>query len=196
MKHNDESDKVLDDALAEYREAEPLAGLEQRVLRRVRLQADRRRKLLWRWSALTAAAAALAIVVWIGITARARHELAPATVAHQKEPAAAAPQRKPPESTAKHYAALNSETVVKTARSRQPNVPAPLQVVSIQRKPMREQFPTPAPLTSDERTLLALVQTHPAALQELSADDSDKEIAIAPIAIKPLVETAGSQGDN
>jgi len=195
MKHNDEFDKVLHDALAEYREAEPLTGLEQRVLRRVRSHVDRRQKLLWRWSAPTAAAAALAIVVWIGITARARHELAPAAVA-QKGPAAAEPQRKPPESTAKHYAALNSETVVKTARSRQPHVPASSQVVSLQREPMREQFPTPAPLTSDERTLLALVQMHPAALQELPADDTDNEIAIAPIAIKPLVETADSQGEN
>ena len=67
MTHNDEFDKVLDDALSEYREAEPLAGLEDRVLQRLQLQTEQRRKLWWRWSAIAAAAAALIIAAWIGM---------------------------------------------------------------------------------------------------------------------------------
>ena len=35
MKHNDEFDGLLHEALAEYRDAAPLTGMEERVLRRV-----------------------------------------------------------------------------------------------------------------------------------------------------------------
>ena len=38
MNHNDDFDRTVDDALAEYRDAEPLAGVEERVLQRLRLQ--------------------------------------------------------------------------------------------------------------------------------------------------------------
>jgi hypothetical protein len=62
---------------------------------------------------------------------------------------------------------------------------------------MREQFPLQVPLKAEERVLLALAQTHPEVLRELSRDDSDQEISIAPINIKPLVdETGGNQGEN
>ena len=43
MKTTDEFDEILSNALSEYREAEPLAGLEDRVLRRVQQQRERRK---------------------------------------------------------------------------------------------------------------------------------------------------------
>ena len=65
MKTNDEFDRIMSDALSEYREAEPLAGLEDRVLRRVQQQSGRQR-LWWRWSfAAGLAVALLAVAAWI-----------------------------------------------------------------------------------------------------------------------------------
>ena len=54
----DDLDKLIDGALSAYSAAEPLAGLEQRVLGRVRAaQASRRRR--WRWALAAATVAAL-----------------------------------------------------------------------------------------------------------------------------------------
>jgi len=60
---------------------------------------------------------------------------------------------------------------------------------------MRNRFPVPAPLTSEERALLALARTNPEALQTLPRNDG--ELAIVPITIQPLTNTGGdNQGDN
>ncbi len=196
MKHSDEFEDILHGALAEYRDAEPLAGLEDRVLCRLRLAADHRRKLLWRWSALAAAAAMLTIAVWLGVSARARHTPSPAAATHKPAPPAE-PQRKPSVSAAAHRGAASSVPAVKTARTKQPHVSASSPRVSLQRAPRREEFPMPTPLTSSERSLLALAQTHPAALQGLQEQDIDKQIDIAPIAIEPLNEnTRDYRGEN
>jgi len=61
-------------------------------------------------------------------------------------------------------------------------------------KPVFDQFPTPAPLNSSEKTLLALAAYHPDVLDRTPAD---QEIKIAPIYIRPLAEDSGSrEGEN
>jgi hypothetical protein len=195
MNSDNELDKLLDDALAEYRAAEPLAGLEDRVLNRVYVESERRRKALWRWS-LVSAAAALAIVAWLGISVRARREQAPTAIAQQPPPRSVEPQGPPVQSPAANHAP-GPVPAVKLAHATRKDSRAAATLVATQRQPMREQFPSPAPLTSSERVLLALAQTHPAALQELPHNDVNEEIAIVPIEIKPLAETTGSpEGEN
>src|SRR5689334_13663221 len=71
MEGNDELDRRIDSALVGYSDAEPLAGLEERVLRRVRV-ASRRRMLGW---AVTLAAAAALVVT--AIVVRAPHHVGP-----------------------------------------------------------------------------------------------------------------------
>ena len=89
MKHNDEFDGLLHDALAEYREAGPLAGMEERVLRRVRCILnghDARWDRLWR--AFAVASMAMAITAWIGLHDRVRHQTVPlhsADAQHQQD---------------------------------------------------------------------------------------------------------------
>ena len=192
MTHNDEFDQILDDALAEYREAEPLAGLEARVLQRLRLQTERRRKPVWRWSAIAAAAAALVIVAWIGLGNHARQELVPLSVAQKQAPAASAglgtigtlavnqpSAKRLVRSQTLH--SIHGSTGEKLAAMRQP--------------PAREQFPLPAPLQPEERMLLALATIHPEVLRDKAGDDT--AVVIAPINIKPLVDETGSnQGEN
>jgi hypothetical protein len=64
MTMNDEFDNILDDAMAEYRDAEPLAGVEGRVLRRL-AERTKRRRAWWGWSlAAGLAMALLAVASW------------------------------------------------------------------------------------------------------------------------------------
>lgn len=189
MTLHEDLDQMLDDALAEYREAEPLAGLEDRVLQRVKSQAERARRPWWQWSAIAAAAAALAIAAWIGFGGRARHEGLPSRVVQKQE----LPAEPHPRTTERRAA---EEQVAKANRSRSPRAPAPVRIASYAGAPMKEHFPLPAPLKPEERMLLALAQTHPDALRELSRSDNDQEISIAPIHIKPLAETGDNQGEN
>ena len=60
MRDDRDLDELIDRALARYGDAEPLAGIEQRVLQRA--QSDRRRSAL-QWTAALAIAAALLIAV-------------------------------------------------------------------------------------------------------------------------------------
>ena len=195
MTFHDELDQMLDDALAEYREAEPLAGLEDRVLMRVKSQAERARRPWWQWNAIAAAAAVLAIAAWIGFGGRARHE-APAPVAQKQVlPAESYPRAKDTR-IAKEPSTDKSVAAAKIVPSRIARASAPAQATT-QSATVRDHFPSPAPLKPEERMLLALAQTHPEFLGELSRDDDDQEISIAPIHIKPLAEVSDdNQGEN
>ena len=191
MTNNDEFELVLDDALAEYREAEPLAGLEDRVLHRLRLQTEHRRKIGWGWAAIGAVAAALAVAAWIGLGNRTRQQV----VVQTQAPAVDSQTR-----TAQTRATSGQPTPKRlpgrqNAASQRGRMPAQAQLASIERAPMREQFPSPAPLKPEERILLALATTHPEILMD--QPDGGKEIVIAPISIQPLVNvTGGDQGEN
>lgn len=55
----DALDQAVDQALAQYSNAEPLTGLEQRVMNRVRAEGRRRRLGLWGWAIAAGAAAVL-----------------------------------------------------------------------------------------------------------------------------------------
>ena len=192
MNYDDEFDRILDDALIEYRDAEPLAGMEVRVVQRVRLQAQRRRKLWRQWSALAAAAAVLAIAAGIGLTDRLHHQAVPTPPIVQKQNPAVEPQPQPQSSGT---LARNHKTLPQPAHAPRSQMSGPAQLASTEYTPKRERFPLLAPLQPEERVLLALAKTHPEAL--LDQADPDKELAIAPIDIKPLAdESSAQQGDN
>ena len=193
MKTIDEFDEILSNALSEYREAEPLAGLEDRVLRRVQQQSERR-KLGWRWSfAAGLAMALLAVAAWIELSHSPYRPRIEQTMVRQVTPApdtagsfADPEKRKPP------YPATSPGDVL--GRSGRGKAPAKT-AYAVTRRPMRNRFPVPAPLTSEERALLALARTNPEALQTLPRNDG--ELAIVPITIQPLTNTGGdNQGDN
>jgi hypothetical protein len=195
MTLHDELDQILDDALVEYRQAEPLAGLEDRVLQRVKSQTERARQSWWHWNAIAAAAAVLAIAAWIGFGGRARHE-APAPVAQEQTlPAGSYPRAKETH-IAKEPSKDKSMAAPKTVPYRIARAAAPTQATA-QSATVGDQFPSPAPLKPEERMLLALAQTHPEFLGKLSRNDDDQEISIAPIHIKPLAEVSDdNQGEN
>jgi len=162
MEGNDELDRRIGSALVGYSDAEPLAGLEERVLRRVRV-ATRRRML--GWAVAFAAAAALVVTV---IVVRVPHHVGPTY--RVGVPAVTRP------------APVVEKARVVTVRR------AKTRAVRARRLPKLEQFPAPTPLTAEERALLALVAHHPAEAQQVFAElqKSNEPIEIQPIQIPPL----------
>ncbi len=161
----DELDRLIDGALAGYSDAEALAGLEGRVLNRVRAARARRR----RWFAWAAVAAVAASVVVVGIVVRVERRVV----------------RKPVEMVqAKHAfptaVARMPRLIPKRVSVKRSGRPKPL--------PKLEQFPSPAPLTEQERALVALARQDPEELGKFAEMERQSEapLEIQPIQIAPL----------
>ena len=203
MNSNDEVDNLLDDALAHYRDAEPLAGIEERVLRRLQLEGEGQRRVS-RWK--LAAAAALALVMlalWLGFHGHSdSHNVAP-TSAHQTTPGVV-PQ-----------IPAGKETVARGTMGHKPaghrlrrNEPPEAQTATNPPATMPKHFPSPTPLTAEERALLALAQTDPETLRPLvdapteteagaaAPAQSNNNVDIPPITIQPLASARGGEGEN
>jgi hypothetical protein len=185
MTNDNEFDTLLDQALAEYSQAEPVSGMEDRVLERIRRQPEPRR-LWWYWAA-AGALAVLLVAVWMGQRSGHRRQDAVPITRQQALPAtpvAPAPQiseaKTMKQPSAKLYWPQQGSVEAESAAVRQ----------------VRKEFPEPAPLTREERAVLALANSRPDELRSLTRPDKDQEIAIAPIAIAPLAEPDGIQGDN
>ena len=166
MDDKDELDRRIDSALAGYADAEPLEGIEGRVMRRVRA-ATRRRAFAW------AAAAAAAVIVMTVIVVRTPRgpaakpdEIARVVVPMPTQPVPAV--EKQPAATKRRA----------KSRARRP-----------ERLPKLELFPSPSPMTAEERVLAAFVARYPKEAQQAFADlrkRSEEPVEIKPIEIAPL----------
>jgi hypothetical protein len=161
----DNLDELIDGGLAAYT-PEPLAGLENRVLTRVRLDA-RRRRLGWWVLAIPAIATLIVIAVFSTRGPAPRPQPVPmARVDRSLAPAI---------TTASH-------PPVRRRRAKQHK-----------ELPKQDQFPTPAPFTPEERALIAVAQLPPAELEAVvESQNTWKEIRIAPLEIPP-VQIDGNQ---
>ena len=160
-------DEILDAALAEYGNAEPLHGLEDRVL--ARLQAEPARRPWWVWGAVAAGAAAVAIAAAL-MMRPAEPKPAPVT-ATQQPPSVVTPKQETPAiaaQQAQHHEAAPTQRhapPVTTARVR-PQPPAggqpPIVLQVMQTKlPRRDVFPTPTAPSMDEILLARHVHLTP-----------------------------------
>ena len=167
----DKLDQLIDGALASYADAEPLAGLEERVLNRARVaRAGGRRVLAW-----TVGLAIAASVAMVGIVVRSERQVAPKAMA----PAAVKTQVVPAPEIQR---AVRVRRVVRARRARA--------------LPKLEQFPAPSPMTAEERALVAFVVRDPEeALQTFSELQTQtyEPIKIQPIRIAPLEEMKSSK---
>jgi hypothetical protein len=165
---NDELDKILDSALASYSQEEPRPGLDGRVLNHIRAAGEVRRFAWLRWAM---AIPALVCLLVLALTFWSKRDLIP------RPP-------KPIPTVAKGLPVLPvAPQITQLAITR----PTPKRLPK--RLPKREQFPTPTPLTAEERALLAFVAHSPKqAEQALAAmkSRSVEPIQIAEIHIKPL----------
>lgn len=172
MNDNNEREKqldgLLDSALARYGGAEPLHGLEERVLGRLRGQRERR--AWWLWGG--AAAAALAAVVVVVLMMRPAEKTPvvgaageqPAVVAHHE----AAPKPVAPKQSASAEGLKLSRGVetahlpkVHDATLRNQSVPPVVPQVTMGALPRRAVFPTPTPPTTQEILLARYVRVTP-----------------------------------
>jgi hypothetical protein len=159
-------DEMLDAALAEYGNAEPLHGIEDRVL--ARLQAEPARRPWWIWGAVAAGAAAVAIAA--ALMMHPEPKQAPAATAKQqlavtqpKAPAIATEQTQ-------HVAPVHAQPAItahatRPSRAPQAQSPAgqpPVQMGVLQVKlPRRDVFPTPTPPSMEEILLARHVRMTP-----------------------------------
>lgn len=151
----DALDRLLDEGLAAYANREPRAGLESRILYRVRSERAPRRFFVLRWALPVAAAVCLAAAVayW---SHRAPAPVPPPVT----ETAATVPAPAPLE-------AAKPEPPPRPARRNAPPR-APL--------PKRPEFPTPTPLTSEERALLAIYRVAPELALEVLGESAESEM--------------------
>ena len=168
-------DKVLDQALANYGQAEPRLGLEGRVLARLEVETKSPARVWWKWS-WAPAAAALLIAGGLYIS---RPKL-PATPGVAEKPA-------PPVTTTAKSAPPPVVTTTAQAKVHVRPSPrtAPTVVTAAAKQP---QFPAAARLSEQDRLLLAFVRLHPqaAAQQAQAAARPPAEIKIDPLEIPPL----------
>ena len=189
MNYNDELDPVLEDALAEYRDAEPLDGVEERVLHRMRLAQRQRRNLWYRSSAALACAALVAFAAWIGLQRRPGEIVQPEQNLTQRP----APSLTVPDATkavsrsAREGAQSGQALSANVGRAGTVAVSRPQMLANRGVVPRLRpgQFPTPSPLTSEERALIAVARTYP---QVFESSGADADVTIAPIDVQPLSE--------
>lgn len=139
---HDALDHELDIVLSKYAVVEPRTGLEERIL--ANLHAEREQatnRAWWRWSA--AAIAFATIVLVIGLAWTSIHH-APA-IAHRPPMMEPAPQIAATRPPAENLTA-------KSAHRRKPVAPA---------YPKLDQFPSPRPLSDQERFLANYVEAYP-----------------------------------
>jgi hypothetical protein len=180
-------DELLDASLKQYRAEEPRAGLEMRVLAGVRSRqgAARRRRLVW---ALAAGAGMLAAIVLVLHSARSprREPVVSASAPRQAAKTAASP--------GSADSRIWSPRLVQGPREK-PRTAKP--AVRATKRP--EQFPTPMPLTEQEKLLLTYFAntTEPDLLAEINKADGAAEISnikVAPLEIEPLDDSESGQG--
>jgi len=163
-------DKLLDSALSEYSSVEPRPGLETRILANVRGAAETgssRRKWRWLWAGATAALAILLVVLFAG-----KHSVVPAPrneVVQEKQPAT---QSSPEIGKA---APLNSGNGA--AKPRPKHLQPHPEAVALKVEPRRPVFPTPTPLSDQEKLLLSYYAQTPR--EELIAQSHPEEPPVA-----------------
>ncbi len=176
IKDRDDLDLLLDAALAAYVDAEAQPGLTHRILAAARHLEPRRSALRWLPLAISALAAALLASIFLIHRAGIPSHPAP-LVAQVPAPTFSAGLKSnptPPAHRAREHAAR--------AASR----PAPAQL------PRLEVFPTPTPLSPEERALLTAqgnpdgVPTQPAQSAAVLDRQSVEPLHIAAIEIPPL----------
>lgn len=146
----DALDHELNAALARYSAVEPRAGVEERVLANLRAESKESPSIAWwRW----AAAAAIAVCAILVVTALVRRPHVPAIANH---PPAVAPE------TPQRQVAVNAQSAVRPVPGRSKSASARAHVsVAKSALPRLDQFPSPQPLSEQEKIMASYVADYP-----------------------------------
>ena len=157
-------DRMLDAALKQYAAVQPREGLEGRIVARIRSQsAERASHAWWRWFTAAAAVGALALIITMALR----------------------PHAKPQPSVAQHLsvtvpvpkvAATSQPTKAVQRPKRRLQPAADTQVAKA--LPKLDQFPSPQPLSEQEKLLASYVAVYPkqaALLARLRTEELERE---------------------
>jgi hypothetical protein len=149
-------DRELDAALAKLASVEPRAGLEQRLLANLRIEQERATaRPLWRWPAVAALAAAMVVAVFIARRAeRPAHKIADYTPANT--------QANNHSGTQLATNDRNGMTRPHEASVMRLNPPQSTRPATALSAPKLDQFPSPQPLSEQEKILASYVTNYPA----------------------------------
>jgi len=161
----DRFDDLLEGALRRYSEVEPRTGLEGRVLARLAQENHTNWRRPWAWASAAAFACLLAVVAWIGIVGKRERpdiERQAAEIVkreNQLEIGEVRPRIKDTRSAEKHSVRKGPQQAPYTT-------------------PRLEQFPSPRPLSEQEKLLVAYANEYPKQAAEVAQEQSrrDKEL--------------------
>lgn len=167
MERERDVDRWLDSALSQLGKAEPRAGLESRVLANLQAERDRlasRRRWWWAAGAATALAAVV-LAVWVGESARERNRggTAGTSTTHSEEARRSMRPRPAPQATAPQVAAnqVTASRVADAPREVAQRGPANGPIRRVAGTPKLAQFPSPQPLSEQEKILASYVAQYP-----------------------------------
>jgi hypothetical protein len=175
-------DELLDSALAQQRAEEPRAGLEARILGHVCAAAGEREARTKVWKLWIAAAATAVVVTFVAIYVANR--------SHRPAVETSRAVNTVPSTSPKEILTANSGATPNARAA--PSVHEPKLTARRERKPLRHieahhwpaQFPTPAPLTEEQRALVQYVRETPR--QVLAEPILKAELTVQHVEIKPL----------
>jgi hypothetical protein len=153
----EEFGRMLDAALAKHAAVEPRTGLEERVLANLRAEQARvPDHAWWRWSAIAAVAAV--IVVAVALSLRSDKPSHPVVANHPPRPIQAAKERGREIISIAHR---NGTRPARPSSARKPAMrPSPAEV-AVAGAPKLGQFPSPQPLSEQEKLLQNYVAENP-----------------------------------
>ena len=153
----DEFDRMLDAALAKYAAVEPRTGLEERVLANLRAEQARvPDHAWWRWSAIAAVAAVF--VVAVALSLRSDKPSHAVVANHPPTPIQARKERGTEILSIAHGSGTRP---ARPSTARKPEMrPSPPEGATA-RAPKLEQFPSPQPLSEQEKLLQDYVAENP-----------------------------------
>lgn len=176
----DELDNLIDRALPGYASAEPLHGLEDRVLKRVQAAGAARRGQWSRWLAFAIPAAIALLIAGIALRMDWRGQ-EPVTTTQVESPPEPWPLAPEPQQSPVQPARPPAPTPAMATKPPPPAPPPPL--------PKEERFPAPTPLTSEERVLIAWARQSPIEAAQVFGELQNRgiePIEVQPIEIPPL----------
>jgi hypothetical protein len=153
----DELDRILYAALAKYAAVEPREGLEQRVLANLRAQPPIPGPAWWRWGGVMAAVVA-AFLITLALTWRSDKQLQPVVANHPVvtiQPPNERPMQTVPNAPSSGVRPVRPDAAQKLAVA--PSLPA----LAMARPPKLDQFPSPQPLSEQEKILQSYVAENP-----------------------------------
>lgn len=184
----DELDDILDCSLAQYSNAEPLTGLEDRILQRIRTEAVVRggaNRIVWAAVAVLCTAALFVLAMAIHLNRKTNPEQARVANDGKTATRAAAAASERPVLLAGRLAGSNERRKIRRA---------------VRTLPKQMDFPARTGMTAEEKALVRFVSSsQPGSLSPTAKDDSvtaDAQIEPAPIVVDAIEITLLANQDS